>query len=310
MTAFNIGLMAACSCFLACLPSFSQTRVVPETADGRYSIALNGQVLRIDPAKGGRITSLRMDGEDFLTDSTINDFNWGSTFWLSPQSDWNWPPSPEIDNKPYQAKITDNAVVMTSLQDPKTGLVVVKEISGNADDQSFVVKYTVMNRSDSDQRVAPWEVTRVRTGGTAFFPAGKNQARGGLLPSTSVSNGIFRYVYQKEKLPVKGDRQIYADGEEGWLAQLNGGRILIKKFPNITPEQTAPKEGEVELFASELTAGNPGYVEIEHQGAYQTLQPGAAFSWTTTWFLRTLPADVDPSPGSRTLVDYVRKVVK
>lgn len=310
MTAFNIGLMAACYYFVACLPSFGQTRVIPEAVNGKYSIALNGQVLHVDPAKGARITSLRMDGEDFLTDSTVNNFNWGSTFWLSPQSDWNWPPAPEIDNRPYEAKITDNAVVLTSLQDPKTGLVVAKEISGNADNQSFIVKYTVTNRSGSDQRVAPWEVTRVRTGGIAFFPAGKKQARGGLLRSTTVSDGIFWYIYQKDELPVKGDRQIYADGREGWLAQLNGDKILIKKFPDITPEQTAPQEGEIELFSSDITADSRGYVEIEHQGAYQTLKPGTAFSWTTTWFLRKLPAQVDPSSGSRSLVDYVRKVVK
>ncbi|SEJ55607.1 protein of unknown function [Dyadobacter sp. SG02] len=295
---------------MACLPSFGQKRVAPETANGRYSITLNGQVLKIDPAKGARITSLLLDGQDFLTDSTVNDFNWGSTFWLSPQSDWNWPPSSEIDNMPYQAKIQDNAVVLTSLKDRKTGLVVVKEISGNAESQSFNLKFTVINESDREQRVAPWEVTRVHTGGTAFFPKGKDNARGGLLSSTSVSDGIFWYVYQKEKLPVKGDRQIYADGAEGWMAQLNGDRILIKKFPDIAPEQTAPKEGEVELFASEPTADNPGYVEIEHQGAWQMLKPGASFSWTTTWLLRKLPAGIDPSPGSRNLVDYVRKVVK
>ena len=310
MTAFKIGIMAACSCFVACLPSFGQMRVAPETAHGRYTITLNGQVLKIDPAKGGRITSLTLDGKDFLTDSTINDFNWGSTFWLSPQSDWNWPPSPEIDNKPYHARISDNTVILTSLKDPKTGLVVVKEISANAGNQSFNLKFTVRNDSDRDQRVAPWEVTRVHTGGIAFFPKGKDDARGGLLGSTSVSNGIFWYVYQKEKLPEKGDRQIYADGAEGWLAQLNADRILIKKFPDITPEQTAPKEGEVELFASEVTAANPGYVEIEHQGTYQMLKPGAAFSWVTTWFLRKLPSGIDASPGSRSLVDYVRKVVK
>ncbi len=222
MTAFYICLMAVCSCLMACLPSFGQMRVVPATANDQYTIALEGQVLKINPAKGARITSLLLEGEDFLTDSTINDFNWGSTFWLSPQSDWNWPPSAEIDNKPYQAKITDNAVILTSLKDPKTGLVVVKEISGNAIDQSFIVKYTIRNESDRDQRAAPWEVTRVHTGGTAFFPTGKGQPRGGLLPSTLADNGIFLVCLSKDKLPVKGDRQIYADGEEGWLAQLNG----------------------------------------------------------------------------------------
>ncbi|MCF0072958.1 DUF4380 domain-containing protein [Dyadobacter sp. CY261] len=302
--------MAACIVLIACLPSLGQKWAIPKAQNGRYSIALDGQVMHINPAKGGRITSLIMDGEDFLTDSTVNDFNWGSTFWFSPQKDWKWPPSAEIDNQPYEAKVQGSALVLTSRQDRKTGLVVIKEISGNISKQSFIIKYTIRNASDAEQRVAPWEVTRVHTGGTAFFPVGLDKARGGLLHSTEVQQGVFWYVYQKEKLPAKGDRQIYADGSEGWLAQLNGDRLLVKQFPDITLEQTAPEEGEVELFASELSVNGSGYVEIEHQGAYLPIKPGSSVSWTTTWLLRKVPAVVDRSAGSRSLADYVRGIVK
>jgi hypothetical protein len=252
---------------------------------------------------------LKIDGMDFLTDSTINQFNWGSTFWLSPQSDWNWPPSAEIDNRAYTVQLVDHSVVMTSAPDPKTGLVVTKQITGNAQKAAFVIRYTLTNRSEKPQKVAPWEVTRVKPNGIAFFPVGNDQARGGLLTSTVVQDGIFWYRYQTEKLPQKGDRQIYADGSEGWLAQVNGGVLLVKKFPDIAPEATAPKEGEVELFASEVSATNPGYVEIEHQGAYQTVLPGASTVWETTWILRKLPAEVDQRPGSRSLVNFVRKLI-
>jgi hypothetical protein len=278
--------------------------------DGTYSIAVQGQVMKMDPAKGGRITALLFNGNDFLTDSTINDFNWGSTFWPSPQSDWNWPPPAEIDNKPYRVMISGNTIRMTSLQDPKTGIVVEKEISGNINNQSFTVKYSMINHSGNVRKVAPWEITRVKTNGIAFFPTGKDQARGGLLPSTMVQNGIFWYVYQKDKLPVKGDRQIYADGSEGWLAQLNDDMILIKKFPDISLDETAPKEGEVELFASEVSPSNPGYVEIEHQGVYKTLQPGDTLTWETSWFLRKLPPAVSKQPGNSELPEFVRKIVK
>jgi hypothetical protein len=293
----------------ALLAQKSKTTIRVEM-NGKYSISMGDQVLRIDPAKGGRITNLFLNGKDFLTDSTVNSFNWGSTFWFSPQSDWQWPPSAEIDNKPYIVSVAKGIVKMVSRQDPKTGLVVTKEISGDTKNDAFILKYTITNHSDISRKVAPWEVTRVRPNGLALFPVGKDSARGGLLSSTSIENGIFYYQYQKEKLPVKGDRQIYADGSEGWLAQVNGNVILIKKFPDVPLELNAPKEGEVELFASEVTASNAGYVEIEHQGPYLNLAPGASSVWETRWLLRKLPAGTKAKTRDKALVDYIREIVK
>ncbi|WP_215242039.1 DUF4380 domain-containing protein [Dyadobacter helix] len=287
-----------------------ESNAIPEKINGRYRISVGNKVMEIDPARGARITSFLIDGVNFLTDSTINDFNWGSTFWLSPQSDWHWPPSAAIDNRPYAVALTGNVIKLISSIDPLSGCVVSKEISGNIGSGSFLIKYRVTNFSGKTTKLAPWEVTRVKTNGLAFFPVGKNKARGGLLASTSVHDGIFWYLYQKEKLPVKGDRQIYADGAEGWLAQVNKDVVLIKKFRDVSPEMTAPKEGEVELFASEVTKTNQGYVEIEHQGPYLELLPGKSFCWETTWLLARLPAGIKPIPGNSALVKWVRQAVQ
>lgn len=306
-------LIVACMLLLAQVGLAAQPqpgRATPVLKGRRYAITIGNQQMIVDPARGGRIVSLLMSGEDFLTDSTVNDFNWGSTFWFSPQRDWRWPPSAEIDNKPYKASVESNVLVMTSAPDQKTGLVVTKSISGEPDKQIFVLRYTITNRSAASQKIAPWEVTRVKPGGIAFFPAGQGAARGGLLPLTTLQQGLFWFAYDKQKLPVKGDRQLYADGAEGWLAQVNDKQILIKQFSNILPEATAPEEGEVELYASEVSPASPGYVEIEHQGAYTTLLPGTSMTWTCTWFFRTLSADIQPAKGNTALVTWVRKLIE
>ena len=69
---------------------FAQSRATVREKDGKLSMAVQNQLLQIDPTVGGRITSLKFQGEDFLTGKDVNDFNWGSTFWNSPQSHWNW----------------------------------------------------------------------------------------------------------------------------------------------------------------------------------------------------------------------------
>ncbi len=281
---------------LSCSTERVTSRLIAE--DRRlYKIQLGNQALGIDPAIGGRINSLTLDGKDFLTDSAVNDFNWGSTFWFSPQSDWKWPPSAEIDNKPYQVKIDKSTVILQSPADPKTGLEVTKKISAKGKSQSFRIQYTIHNPSKKTQKVAPWEVTRVQTNGIALFPIGKGERRGGLVPFTIERDGISWFAYHTDQLPLKGDRQLYSDGSEGWLAELNDGMVLIKKFKDTPMEKTAPNEGEIEWYASPVVPGK-SYVEIEHQGPYETLQPGGSMLWEVEWILRKLPEGLKAEPGN------------
>lgn len=309
----NAKLLTGFSMLIILLGACKTTKmagiIAPEKADHLYHFRINDQVLEVDPTKGGRINSLTIAGSDFLTDSMVNNLNWGSTLWFSPQSAWRWPPSPQIDSMAYTVQLNNGELIMQSQKDPKTGLDVQKVFSANTKTQSYVLKYTITNRSDRVQKVAPWEVTRVKTGGMAFFPFGDGERRGGLIPFTTETDGISWFQYNTEKLPAKGDRQLYSDGKEGWLAQVNGDVILIKKFPDIPFEKNAPAEGEIEWYASPVVPGK-SYVEIEHQGAYEELQPGASTTWRVEWFLRKLPAAMTATPGNKALADYVRSIVK
>lgn len=268
--------------------------------------SVKGQAMGIDPHTGGRITYLKIEGVNFLTDSVVNKENWGSTFWPSPQSDWHWPPPAEWDNKPYVVRGDGS---MVSPADPKTGLVVTKIFSADDKKGVYTLEYIIANHSDTVRKVSPWEVTRVHTNGFSFFPMGRDTLRGGLIPQTRIDNGICWYIYNQEKIPRRGDTQIYTDGSEGWFAQVNGDVILVKKFPDIPADAAAPQEGEVELYANKTTPGK-SYVEIEHQGAYTELRPGQSFSWTMQWYLRRLPKEVVATPGNRKLVQYVRNLIK
>jgi hypothetical protein len=292
-----------------CITTQIAGNVSPEKKGHLYTISLGNQVLEIDPSKGGRINSLKIDGADFLTDSTVNNLNWGSTLWFSPQSNWKWPPSPQIDSMAYTVQAKEDKLILQSQLDPKTGMDVLKVFSGNSRTRSYTLKYTITNRSDKAQKVAPWEVTRVKTGGLAFFPFGDGDRRGGLIPFTTETDGISWFQYREDKLPLKGDRQLYSDGKEGWLAEINDGVILIKKFDDIPFYKNAPAEGEIEWYASPVVPGK-SYVEIEHQGAYQELQPGQSLTWEVEWFLRKLPPSLKPEAGNATLAEYARKIVR
>lgn len=286
----------------------------PELDNGIYTIKVHNLAMEIDPALGARITTLKLDGKNFLTGKEINNSMWGSTFWPSPQADWNWPPSPELDNKPYTAVVENNILKMVSQKDPKFGWVVTKEFSGNKKEGSYTLKFTITNNADKAQKVAPWEVTRVHINGLMFFPIGKGEKQGGLIPAVIEKDGICWFPYDPAKLPAKGDRQLYTDGSEGWLAQVNDGVMLLKTFPDVPLEQNAPSsknhpEGEIELFAS-MPNARGGYVEIEHQGPYVELQPGASTTWEIKWFLKKIPAKIRVETGNPALTAFARKIAK
>lgn len=284
-----------------------KTRETWVTKVGEYfEIKVGKSVMQIDPASGGKIRSLMHDSINFLTDSTVHSDYYGSILWLSPEN--AWPMSDEIDNKPYSVNLKENSLVLTSDKDSK-GIVIQKEFSGNRNRGCFNIKYTITNYSSDIQKIAPWEVTRVHINGIALFPMGNGYMRGGLLSSVTLINNIGWFEYDISKLPLKGDRQIYTDGAEGWLAAMNGRWLLVQQSPDISVEQTAPDEGEVELYASPVKNGS-GYVEIEHQGEYKSLKTGESTSWEVHWYLREIPLSISPVLGNEALVNFIRQMIK
>lgn len=282
----------------------SEQRVILNKVGGIYKIKVHNQVMEIDPQIGGRITSLRLAGKNFLTGKDINPDFWGSTLWPSPQKDWGGTRPSELDNKPYSVNLEGNIIKMRSLKDARFGFVFVKEISGDIKNNSFKIKYTIINQSVQVRKVAPWEVTRVHTKGITFFPKGPGGKWGNMATLTEDKEGITWFAYEEDKIPVKHNK-IFADGAEGWIAQVNGDVIFIKKFPNIPAYQAAPSESEVSIYA------NPGrsYVEIEEQGSYRELKPCDSLTWEVNWFLRKIPTNVKIEVGSSSLVSYARYVV-
>lgn len=277
---------------------------IPVMKNGIYSIKINNSELEADPESGGRIVSLKLNGKNFLTGKEINASYWGSTLWPSPQKIWG-ANFKELDDKAYAVSIENNAIKMTGRKDPKSGFVFTKEISGNTQEGSFTIKYTIINQSDSLRKVAPWEVTRVYPDGLAFYPKGNGERWGNLASQAEDINGITWFDYQADKIQP-GQNKFFSDGAEGWIAQVNEDVIFIKKFPDIPLEKAAPSEAEVEIY----TNPQKSYVEIEQQGPYEALQPAASLHWEVTWYIRKLPATLNRKKGNARLVAYVRKMVK
>ncbi len=276
--------------------------IAPRTADGPYVIAWNDLALEVDARTGGRVTALRLGGRNLLTDPSVDPGNFGSTFWTSPQSAWGWPPVPEIDHAPYRASIAGRSIVMRSAHSASLGVEVEKIVSADRTRGAILFEYRIHNLGQAPLQTAPWQITRVAPGGLTFYPSGQ----GSYAPSNlSVvdEGGATWFAYDKSK--ITDHQKLFADGREGWIAHVDREALLLKVFPVVPRAAHAPGEAQIELYA------NPAhtYIEVEVQGAYQTVPPAAALVWRVVWLVRHLPADLPARVGSAALLAHVRALV-
>jgi hypothetical protein len=292
---------------LACTNKESKTETVKPIDKGKgiYSFQVANLTFEVDAETGARVSAFKLNGKDFLSGKDVNPDNWGSTFWSSPQAPWGWPPSEEIDKLEYIGGIVDSSVVLTSKKDSKLGYVVQKKFTASPQDTSIIIRYTITNNSDSTQSASVWEITRVGPGGLTFFPTGQGERKGLLASLMKESSGITWYEFNADLVPQE-HAKLMCDGAEGWMAQINKGMIMIKKWNDVPLEKNAPGEGEIEIYA------NPdrSYIEIEPQGPYTELAPGASTSMEIKWYLRPLPEGIKAEAGNAALMEFVRRKVK
>lgn len=245
---------------------------------------------------GGKILSLKYDETEVISQLRWPE-SFGSTFWTSPQREWNWPPVSEFDKQPYTVEQNDDAIVMTSQPSSRLGLQVSKKFTTDKQRKAIVITYSIKNVTDTIRSVAPWEITRVPNSGLIFFDASKESiSPANLLPFQFAHNAAW---YQADA--INENRKINADGK-GWLAYANNGLLLVKQFTDLDVSQPAPGEAEVQVYVNRGTT----YIELESQGAYTALNPGQQLSWTVCWYL--LPCNAENQP-SQSLLDLVRRVL-
>lgn len=263
--------------------------------NGKYTITNGDVTMTIDASRGGKIVSYKYLDQEVLSQSRFPN-SFGSTFWTSPQSEWNWPPVREYDSMAYSAYLKSDSLVLTGQMSERFGMRIRKTFTADEKTGAIVITYTIINESDQTRQAAPWEVTRVPNGGMVFFQADEtvpsNRMKG--LPF-SFEKGAAWYVMDEDK----PNRKINADGK-GWLAFCDNGLMFVKKFQDLAPSQPAPAEAEIQIYVN----SGKTYVEIEEQGAYTRLEPGDELSWSVTWYL--FPFDTEAHPSKAAL----RKALK
>ena len=283
----------------ALLGCMSLSAAEPQTkslGDNKYSLSIGDVSITVDAGAGAKVLSFTKNGAEVI--SQMQRFNaFGSTFWTSPQAEWNWPPVAEYDRLEYEVEDNGTSLVMTGKKSEKFGYRIRKEFKADPKDNAIIVTYSIINESSETKKVAPWEITRVPSAGLIFFsadPAKITPAE--TIPFEGKYNTAWYAVDHADK-----NRKINADGK-GWLAYANNGLLLVKKFPDLNPSQPAPAEAEIQVY---VDMGET-FIELESQGAYTSLNPGESLNYTVKWYL----VQTKESAPSKKLVKTVNKLIK
>jgi len=278
-------------------------RGLPAATARGYRIELGERALELDALDGGRIVEFSLAGRSVVLPSSESARAYGSSFWPSPQREWKWPPPPELDAKPWQASSDGRAIVARSDENATYRLSASQRIEALPTELGFSIEYRIRNHGDAPRKVAGWQNTRVRPRGLTFFPASVpayTQSAFALAPL----DGVMWFAHAGSDDARHG--KLFADGEEGWLAHVDGGLLFVKVFPDVRPEQQAPGEADVEIYVDPKGQ----FVEVEQQGPYEDVAPGSEVRWQCRWGVERLDALGPVRSGDAALVTHARALAE
>jgi len=271
----------------------------------RLTVQSGPLVMTVLPGLGGRVLQWTYAGEPILSGPEAHADNWGATYWTSPQADWGWPPIVPVDSGPYEvlpAAAGQVALASGPAQIGQRRFRIEKRFSPGGP-ASIDTEYRIVNLGLDSFSMASWEISRVPPGGLTFFPTGSAV----LTPipphgRLALENAGGVSFYEHAGFRTGESLKAHADGQEGLLAHFVRGPnlLVLKLFQDSPAVNQAPGEGEVELFAN----FDGRYVEVEVQGPYVSIAPGAASSFS----VRTSIVPVPPAVAAdrRALVALAR----
>jgi hypothetical protein len=287
------------------------------------------------PTRGGRLLSLRAGGRELLWQNpelidadlapVVPVADWpasdggmdtwanlgGSKTWPAPQGwsgpdEWAGPPDPVLDSGPstaeWEAGDAEATVTLTSGDDPRTGLRVVREFRLLDGASSFTERVTFTNTSSTTRRWSIWEVCQVDTRGSDGRAA---EGSAVVVPHAASADELDLGTYEGELSGTRRGHDIVLPlgtgvAKRGYPSatgsvELHGpGGLEIGLATSPVEAGTWPDGGsKVEVWLQRPTAApiasleglhpSAHLVELEVLGPLTTLAPGETTTLDVEW---------------------------
>jgi hypothetical protein len=212
---------------------------------------------------------------------------------------WRAPEVPAItyapDDTPVESTVTDDGFEVIG---PLGADAIVKAIAVTQHGDLTIVDHELRNEGWTPVRCAPWAITQLVPGGTAYLPQQRGPAdEDGVLPNRHIV--LWPYTDLSAREVTIGQKQVtvYASDRPskskvglpnrlGWIAYALGGELFVKWSALHRDSELYVDRGvSVECYRDER------FIEMETLGPLVTLQPGKRAVHREIWMLRDVAAD-------------------
>ncbi len=210
----------------------------------------------------------------------------GHRLWHAPESK---PRTYSPDNAPVTVEPIADGVRLTQPVEPETGIEKQIELVMHPEAGHVRVTHRLKNTGLWDVSFAPWALSVMAMGGTAFFPIPpRGQHSTHLLPASTLTLWAYthmndprwtwgtRYVLLRSQ-PGAQPQKIGARVPEGWAGYAHPDGLFLKFFDHDPAATYADMDCNCELFTNEVI------LEVESLGALTTIAPGATVTHIEDW---------------------------
>ncbi len=250
-------------------------------------LSLPGQpnLFHVDAEWAGKVQDPAMDAA-----GSYRDFG-GAKLWNAPQKDWRyawggWPPDFTLDSAPSVLSIgPGDGITLVGSESAAVGVRYTRTLALDGDS----VLNGVEMRCSGDHATAwgVWSVLCMRPEGTVYLPvpADARLWTGEAEKASPESYGWERHgsVMVLPHPPVKGGQKLFCASSASWIGYLVDGQALFITYQAADAIPAPAGEAGSEVYAC------PDFIEIEHIGRLEMLQPGAVARFSERWHLRAGP---------------------
>jgi hypothetical protein len=244
---------------------------------------------------GPRIVSYSRSGTEQLFADLPEDYiehpDAGRFYFIGGHRLWRAPERPAItyepDNRPVTIREFEEGIEITGMAD-RDG--VVKSISMTASGEATVVDHTLRHEGHNDTVTAPWAITQLKVGGTAFLPLTRQFPRSEdvlpdrsivLWPYTDPSATDITFNRDEVLMNSSGDAdraKIGTQNTRGWIAYRFFDDLFVKWSSTHDDAGSYPDLGSsIECYRDHR------FVELETLGPLVTLRPGDSVRHREVW---------------------------
>jgi hypothetical protein len=237
-----------------------------------------------------------------LPDDVIEHPSIGTYRFLGGHRLWRAPEVPAVTYEPddgsVDVRVGGDGIELVG---PLGSDALVKVIAVTQSGEFTIVDHEIRNEGWTPVRCAPWAITQLVPGGTAYLPQQRTPAdEDGVLPNRHIA--LWPYTDVSAPEVTIDQEQVTVDASDrisrskvglpnrlGWIAYALGDELFIKWSPLHRDSELYVDRGvSVECYRDER------FIELETLGPLVTLQPGKRAVHREIWMLGAGAADAVP----------------